>query len=317
MKVEDGVAYFNLSADCEATQPAVNDPSLGERATRGLAEVLEGERGSTLLTAPSTSRGWRGTFFVIPTDVEAHASLYRELVERGHEVGLHLHPAAQGYAEFLGIYGPETQEKVILEAADRFAAAMGFRPRGFCMGYGSANDYTYPILVKLGFTHGMCSVPGRILPECASVWAGAPLFMHYAHAYNRVLIGDLDFVEAPNTVDWESRMWGGKHPQDLRVELVDAKNHFYTIEKAFRRQVEEEAPVKLIHAATHNIFEYGDPKDFRRQTLEGIVTHFKNIVGGGGFRPVGTTLEEAAGLFRQRVDRESEELKLDRRGYLK
>jgi len=300
---EDKVIYFNITTDCEATQPAVNNPGLGERATGGLAEVLEHE-------------GWRGTFLVIPTDIETHGGLYKDLRERGHEVGLHLHPAAQGYSEFCGIYGAEMQEKIINEAACRFAQVMGERPRSFCMGYGSANDYTYSVLVKLGFTHGMCSVPGRILPECASVWAGAPLFMHYVHPYNRVLIGDLDFVEIPITIDWESRMWGGKHPQDLRIELVDAKNHFYTIEKSFHRQIEEKVPVKLIHACTHNIFEYSDPKDFRRQTLEGIITHFKNIGSNSGFQAVGATLKEIANLYRQRVKREKSKLTLDRRGYL-
>lgn len=170
-----------------------------------------------------------------PPTLRAHQSLYKGLKRKGHEVGLHLHPAAQGYQEFCGIYDGETQEKIIKEAARLFAKIMEERPRAFCMGYGSANDYAYPVLIKLGFTHGMCSIPGRILPECASVWAGASLFMHYAHPDNRLLAGDLDFVEIPNTLDWESRMWGGKHPQDLRIELVDAKNHFYTIEKSLRR----------------------------------------------------------------------------------
>jgi hypothetical protein len=163
----------------------------------------------------------------------------------------------------------------------------------------------------------MCSVPGRILPECAAVWAGAPLFMHYAHPYNRVLSGDLDFIEIPNTIDWESRMWGGKHPQDLRVELVDAKNHFYTKEKSLRRQIDDKVPVRLIHCATHNTFEYGNPKDFRRETLLGIITHFKNIARDKGLEPASITLEKAAELYRRRAKRIKTDLQLDRRGYLK
>ncbi len=298
------IIYFNLSTDCEATDPALNDAALGERATRGLRDLLEAE-------------AWRATFYVIPTDMEAHPQLYNELHDAGHEIGLHLHPAAQGYSPFCGIYGPDMQEKIMDEAADRFAQVMGWRPRALCMGYGSANDHTYPILAKLAFTHGMCSVPGRILPECASLWGGAPLFMHYTHPYNRCLIGDLDFVEVPATIDWESRMWGGKHPQDLRVELVDAKNHFYTIEKSVRRQIEEDVPVKLLHTVTHNIFEYGDPDDFRRQTLEGIITHYKNIVADRGYGLAGATVAEIAELYRAAVPRQESELELDLRGYLR
>ncbi len=302
MTPAEDVVYFNLATDCEATQPAVDDPALGERATQGLAELLEQE-------------DWRGAFLAIPTDIEAHGPLYKELRQRGHEVGLHLHPAAQGYAEFCGIYGPDTQEKIIGEGADRFAQVMGERPHSFSMGYASANDHTYPILVKLGFTHGTCSIPGRILPECASVWAGAPLFVHYAHPYNRILPGDLDFVEIPATIDWESRMWGGKHPQDLRIELVDAKNHYYTIEKSLRRQIDESLPVKLLHAVTHNLFEYSDSRDFRRQTLEGVIRHVKNIAEKRGFQRVGTTLEQIAAAYRKHVPREQLQLELDRRGY--
>ena len=300
----NGVIYFNLATDCEATDPALNDPGLGERATRGVVGVLE-------------ENGWRGTFFVIPTDLEAHPGMYSELREGGHEVGLHLHPAAQGYGPFFGIHGPDVQREILAEAVDRFAQVMGERPSGLCMGYGSANDYTYALLVEAGFSHGMCSVPGRILPECASVWAGAPLFMHYAHRYNRVLAGDLDFVEIPATIDWESRMWGGKHPQDLRVELVDAKNHFYTIEKSVRRQIAEQVPVKAVRTVTHNIFEYSDPADFRRQTLEGIITHYKHIVADEGFQIAGATVAELADLYRSKVARQETELALDNRGYLR
>lgn len=47
----------------------------------------------------------------------------------------------------------------------------------------------------------------------------------------------MNFVDLPPTVDPDSRMWGGAQPLNLRVELVDAKNHWYTIDKAVRRQI--------------------------------------------------------------------------------
>jgi len=296
--------YFTLSTDCEATQPAVDDPGLGERSTRGLAEVLEGQ-------------GWGGTFFVIPTDIEAHPAMYRQLDEGGHEVGLHVHPAAQGYEEFLGVYDAQMQHDIIKEAADRFAQVMGYLPETICPGYYSANDDTFGVLVKLGFRHGVCSCPGRILPECASVWAGAPWFMHYAHPNYRVLAGDLDFVDIPRTADGDSMMWGGKHPQDLRVELVDAKNQFYTIKKSVKKQMDENVPVKHIHAVTHNYFEYLDPGDFRRQTLEGIISHYKQIADSEGLETAGVPLSDLATLYRQKVETTKLTLSLDRRGHVK
>jgi len=296
--------YFSMFIDCEATQPAVDDPALGERAARGFAEVLE-------------ARGLRGSFHVLPTDAEAHTSLYRELAERGHELGLHVHPAAGGYEEFLGVYGPEEQSRIIGAAADRFAQVLGVAPDNVCIGYASTNDFTYGVLYDLGFRHGTNSMPTRVLPQCASIHAGAPLDVHFAHRYNRVLAGDLDFVEIPVTVDPDSRMWGGQHPQDLRVELVDAKNHWYTIDKAVRRQLASDVPVKMIRGVTHNIFEYSTPGDFRRETLESIIGHTFAIAETLGMECVAATGADIARLYRQAVPLGSgtPSLKLDRRGY--
>jgi len=296
--------YFSLSIDCEAAQPAVADAPLGERASRGFAEVLE-------------AHGLRGTFHVLPGDLEAHPGLYRDLHQRKHELGLHVHPAADGFQEFLGVYGPEDQCRILRQAADRFAQVIGFLPDNVCIGYVSTNDFTYQVLYDLGFRHGTTSLPTRVLPECASVHAGAPLDVHYAHRFNRVLAGDLDYVEIPPTIDADSRMWGGRHPLDLRIELVDAKNHWYTIDKAVRRQIQQAAPVKVIRAATHNTFDYSDPKDFRRQTLCGVIEHAFRIAEAQGLTCVAATGAEIAERYRAAVPLGSAAptLALDRRGY--
>ena len=293
-----------VRADCEATGHAINDAALGERSARGLAEI-------------ASSEGLRTTLLVIPTDLEASPALYRELDRGGHEIGLHVHPADQGYEEFLGIYGPDDQRKIVGEAADRFSQVMGRRPASVCIGYGSANDYTYPVFAALGFTHGHLSIPSRVLPECASVWAGAPLDMHYAHPYNRLLPGWLDFVEVPPTLDPDSRMWGGKHPQDLRVELVDAKNHWYTTSKAVDRQIRENTPVKYIHIVTHNIFEFGREGDFRRETLVQMIRQAKKIVADKGGAVRAATMADCARAYRAGCPLEKArglKLSLDTRG---
>lgn len=296
--------HLSVRADCEAAAHAVNDPALGERAVRGLLEVLARE-------------GLPGTFFVIPGDLEASGALYREAESRGAEIGLHVHPADLGSEEFLGVLGPEEQRAVLRRAADRFAAVMGRPPKSVCVGYHSANDYTYPLLVALGFTHGKASCPTRVLPECASVWAGAPLDAHYAHPYNRLLPGWLDFVELPGTVDPDSRMWGGRHPQDLRVELVDAKNHWYTVAKAVDRQLRDQPAVKYLEIATHNIFEYGNPADFRRETLEKMIAHARSILADRGCTLIPATAETIAAAFRAacpRPEAGAARLELDTRG---
>ncbi len=299
--------YFNIQVDCEATQHSVNDPALGERAIRGLGDIMH-------------ETGMKGTFVVIPSDIRVHADIYRELEAAGHEVGLHIHPADQGYAEFFGVYGFDDQVKILEEGVDAFAQAMGKKPKCFTPGYFSANDHTFPALETVGLTHGAVSLPTRNLPNCACVWGSSPMEAHYPHRFNKSLKGDVDFVNAPVTVDVESRMWGGAHPQDLRVELVDAKNHWYTIHKNVVRQIEagDAISVKHLKSLTHNTFDYSDADDFRRETLFGIVKAAGNICEDLGCRLVPATTDEIAAEFRKLnplSEAAGQELTLDRRGH--
>jgi peptidoglycan/xylan/chitin deacetylase (PgdA/CDA1 family) len=291
-----------IMADCEATQHSLRDPALGERSVRGLLELASQEAVHL-------------TLFATPGDLAASPALYREAAGRNHEVGLHLHPSDLGYTEFLGVCSCQEQRRIFSDAVERFTGVMNAPPKAFSPGYYSANDYTLPLLAELGFTHGCVSAPGRVLPECASVWAGAPLDAHYANPNNRLLAGGLDFVNFPATVDPDSRMWGGKHPQDLRVELVDAKNHWYTIAKAVKRQLDNPPAVSSIRITTHNTFEYGDVRDFRRQTLLKMIEHTRKIVSDAGAGLLPVTAEQAAALFRRAAPpNQAAPLHLDIRG---
>ncbi|MCD6309031.1 MAG: polysaccharide deacetylase family protein, partial [Candidatus Latescibacteria bacterium] len=165
------------SLACEATQHSVRDPVLGERGARGFSEILD-------------RYGIKGTFLVIAGDIESRPSLYRELHGEGHELGIHVHPADEGYHEFAGVMGPDEQRGMFIEANDRWAQVMGFEPETLAIGYGSANDYTYQALEEAGFDHGNISLVGRRLPECACVWEGAPLNIHSANGYTRLFHGE-------------------------------------------------------------------------------------------------------------------------------
>jgi len=295
----------NWSIDCEATQHSVNDPDLGLLGASGYADILD-------------KHGLKGTFFVIPGDAASNPDFYRSLQGRGHEVGLHLHPADEGFFEFAGVMGPEEQHELVTIAKDRWAQTMGFEPVCFCMGYASANDYTYGVLEDLAFKYGQVGVPGRRLPETACVWEGEPLYIHYANRYNRLLPGDLDFVDVPHTIDPESYMWGGKHPQDLRVELVDAKNHWYTAYKSVMKQKDDDSvPIKVIRGVTHNTFDYTDPENFRYQTLIGMIDGIKRIISDTDCDLIPATVGMIVDEYRQKVPKTDPKkmLKLDRRGY--
>ena len=296
---------FNLQIDCESTQSSVSDPALGKRSIKGVAKILERYE-------------LKGTFIVIPSDLKMHGGVYRELRDRGHEVGLHSHPAEQGWCEFLGVYGAEEQETILAEGIEVFEQVMEQAPRAFTPGYFSANDITFAVLEKLGFTHGSVSLPTRNLPACACIWGSSPDYCHYPHRNNRCLKGDVNFVDVPVTTDPDSRMWGGATPQDLRVELVDAKNHWYTIKKSLDRQIDQRlnpGPV-YIKALTHNIFDYSDPRDFRTETLERIIQSSIGLSREYDAEMIGATTSEIACRYREITGgpRKVEELKLDTRG---
>lgn len=290
--------FMDIQVDCEATQHAIQDPDLGEKAILGLGEVMK-------------ETGMKGSFMVIPGDIKAHSDIYRELKDQGHEIGLHSHPADQGFQEFLGIYSFDDQVKIVKEGMDIFTEQMGYVPTSFTPGYGSANDHTFPMLESLGFKQGLISIPTRDLPQCACVWGSSPLDCHYPHRYNRCLEGDVDFVNVPGTIDPDSRMWGGKHPQDLRVELVDAKNHYYTIEKSVKRQLQQDVTVKYIKALTHNVFDYSDKNNFRRETLMGIINAARKICEQNNCQLVPANTAEIADEYRKNVPRPDGDAKLE------
>ena len=294
--------FFNIQVDCEATRQAVNDANLGERAVCGLGEIL-------------AETGMKCTFAVIPSDIKVHGRIYRKLATQGHEIGLHIHSTGPNHEEFLGIYGYKEQSKIITGAMDVFSQSFGELPKSFTPGYASANDYTFPVLESLGFKHGTVSIPTRVLPKWVAVWAGTPLEIHYPHRHNRLLAGNVDFVEIPCTVDPEPRVRVGTNLQDLRVELVDAKNYRRTIQKNVKRQIQigEGVPVKHLKALTHNIFDYLDERNVHRKTLLGIIATAKDICARENCELIAATNADIAAEYRRLIPLPKEK-KIDARG---
>ena len=284
-----GRLYVCWTIDCESSHPAVNDIELGRRAVAGFAELIETE-------------GWKATFFSTAEEATALADTLGRLAERGHEVGLHPHPLASGYrSDHLGVYSQAAQTEIAVRGSGVLLRAIGEAPVSCRPGFGSANDATFPALAAAGFRQTSASFPGRRMAKLASVWAGAPLFAHYAHPYNRCLEGGLDLVEIPVSVDWESMIWGGAHPLDLRVEFTDAKNHAFLIEKLIRRQKELQLPLQALVVLTHNIFRYDLAGDFRRTTVQQMAAEMRRIAAQCDLEICGARVADAAGAYRSAV----------------
>ena len=96
-------------------------------------------------------------------------------------------------------------------------------------------------------------------------------------------------------------IWGGVHPQDLRVEFTDAKNHSFAVRKIMRRQVEEDLPLKALVVLTHNLFRFDEPHNFRRETIMGMMESMRQCAKELGVELVGCTIGQAADAYRQAV----------------
>lgn len=275
--------------DCESTQPGIEDAALGRNAISGFAGLLE-------------SWGGRGTFFLIRTELAPLADILAEKAGLGHELAVHTHPDPGVYpSPHLGRYGPARQRDIVEGIIETFDEVLGMRPVSLRPGYASANDHTFPVLASCGIRQTSASMPGRRMTNLASNWAGAPLFMHYANPYNRLLEGGLDLVEVPISVDWETMIWGGVHPQDLRIEYTDAKNHGFLIRKIMERQVREDLPVKALVIGTHDIFRYADEHNFRRETMVDMMETIRQCGDELGVEVPNSTISEVAAAYRAAV----------------
>ena len=83
--------------------------------------------------------------------------------------------------------------------------------------------------------------------------------------------------------------------------------------------VREEVAVKMLHVSTHNLFEFQDERDFRRQTLLGIIEHVFRVAREFDLEAVGATTAEAAAAYRETVPLPASVTAraLDRRGHEK
>ena len=278
--------YICWTLDCEATQRAVNNVELGRRAIRGFVDLV-------------TGAGMRATLCVLPGDARAYSHLLRQLAAEGVEIGLHYHPQEEGHGDYCGAYNAEQQHAMYADGLRPTSDALGFQPRTFRTGSCSANDATFPVTAELGFTSCSHSMPGRNMANLRSNWTGAPAHVHYAHPANRLLEGGLDLIEIPVTTDPDSMLWSGGHPQDLRVELFDAKNQRYMIDKMLGREKQRSQPVKAIVALSHNVFDFSDAADFRHQTLRQMLADAAELAERHEVRLRPATMGEIAAEYRR------------------
>jgi hypothetical protein len=224
--------------------------------------------------------GYRPTLFASLACAEEQAPLFEELSRRGAEVGLYLHPPQIGDGRFkrnLGQYSAEDQRSLIDYAADRFADQLGSRPRSFRGGHFSASDDTFRQLFDLGFRQGSLSEPGRSLKLREAVWQDAPPDPHYVDPSNRLVAGDLPFLEIPVTTDPSTELARGV-PYSLQIEAGSLEGlQREVVTKQFERFEREHVAFRaLVFNATTRTDYYNDA-DKHSQTLEQVLDYLEQL----------------------------------------
>lgn len=255
-----------FTINCEP--PGEKNNSNAPRTWEQSARSIEGF-GTRLLRA-----GYPPTLFVALTCLEEQEPLIEELVRRGAEAALYLHPPQIGdgrFSRMLGQYKPDDQRSLIEYAAERFTEILRVRPRSFRSGFFSANDATYRLLFELGFRQGSLSEPGRRLPVREAVWEEAPLDPHYVDPERKNRAGDLPFLELPVTTDPSAELARGL-PYALQIEAGSVDGlHRPTIEGQLLRMEREATRFRTLCFYTTNRIDYYRDDNQHSQTIEGVL----------------------------------------------
>ena len=251
--------------------------------------------------------GFTPTLFATPEAVAENRDLLLEFASRGVELGLHLHPQSwrdhylqPDEHDYLGGYTLAEQEQMLREARSQWSDALEKEPTSMRPGNVSANDNTFPALQAAGFRQGSVSQPGRTVPRYHATWAGACPAIHHTHHADRLVAGDMDFVEVPMTTDRDSTdHWTGVG--DIRLEDADEDYINRVCRKVLAQQLEQNSPMPHLCLFTHNMHDFAslEPSaDHLRPRLDAVISGFREMEKSMTIKIDGATISEAAERFR-------------------
>jgi hypothetical protein len=285
--------HIVFTMDCDSVALKHNSREV-PRSWEQSARALEGYC-SRLLAA-----GFPPTLFLAYECAAEHVPLLEELAGRGVELGLLVHPPMMELGRFkrnLGEYSPDEQRLIVDFAAERFADALGVRPRSFRAGKYSASDATFKVLYDLGFRQGSLSRPGWEIPKFAMRWGEAQANPRYTDAASRLRPGELPFFELPLSTDPSRRSLDGM-PLDLTVDAgIFDDTHRVVIERRLSEMDADAAPFRALCLTTANRFDYFDGAGQPSKTLDALLAHLDELASQ--FEIVPTTLTGAHERFRR------------------
>jgi len=249
------------------------DLASSEKAIRGVADYFE-------------SRNSYCDFHPVPDLAAAQHVLFNELRERGFGIGMHFHSESWrdgSYRDALGLYPEEVQRRILTEAMDDYAQALGFRPVSYSAGNFSMSPDTYRILSDLGIRQTSCCLPERYIPKWGANWIGTFPFARWAHAESHLLPGELDLMEFPIACH-PVRYVADGNPMDIRLDcsrsperktgndlVVEETYYEEMVRINFSRVWNAAWPIKSLAAFSHNYFDFSDPDLDQRKNLESLI----------------------------------------------
>ena len=251
--------------------------------------------------------GFPATLFITPDAAEENRDALLKVAGWGVELGLHLHPQSwrDNYLQperhdYLGGYTQSEQEHMLRDACAQWAASLGQQPLAVRPGNFSANDGTYSAMLAAGFRCGSVSQPGRRLPTYHATWVGACPEIHYPHRADRLLPGNLDFVEVPLTFDRSAAdHWTGVG--DIRIEDADEDYISYVCRREVARQLDESVLLPHLCLFTHNLYDYSSEERGQghlRPRLAVVIERLQAMGDAVGVEITGATIADASSRFR-------------------
>jgi peptidoglycan/xylan/chitin deacetylase (PgdA/CDA1 family) len=291
----DQEVHVLFTMDCEPARSEVTAHA-AQMSPSGAEDYKESERTIRAYVSRVAEAGFSTTLFVHPEVAAAHRDMLLQFQDEGACLGLHVHPYKLGdgrYGRDLGAYAASTQRQILAEASAMWEEVLGQKPLYFRAGYFSANDSTFSLLQELGFQGGSLSIPGRILPQHCSVWAGADPYPHRAHPGFRQLAGESDFIEIPVSMDFERpTSLGAAGEQGYEWLYIAARGYDHrAITKDIIERIKADRPrYGVIVADTHNDQEYGRPEHPARVNLDVTLRSIERFCAEADLEPVDATV---------------------------
>lgn len=278
-----------------ATMDVEIPTSQSHRSASGPPDAESGGRWSQAFADVVGSFGLPVTYFVHPEVVTEQGFLYKELEERGHCLGLHLHAWRfdnRYRCEFGGLNESQARE-MLTRACNSWRSVFGVDPVYFRPGTMSANDATFRVLSDLGFRGGSLSLPGRVFPDKHAVWMGAPLDPHRAHPDFRMIDGPLDFANMPVSVDTSELIAkdGRYFYYDLRPDFTDI-DHASMVRRILGQIVERKPRVPCINLLTHNDHDFSNQSSAVTRNLLVTLKAIESAAAEYGLSYQGSTLAD-------------------------